>query len=836
MLSIFPLTAGAQRVDRADQLYREYLAQIHSNDQSAAYTSLWESYQAYLSILKHSRRGDETYRLAKDGLLRVHPQLENAAAYFNNRGMQAKALQCAQAFIDLPQSEDFKGETFSKSRNYPMMVYFAASGTYNNAASNEDYRRAIRYFRTYLQTDDEKYRQDIYRFMGEAFLKLNEYEAAMDTFKEGSARYSSYLPLLKSAINACIDNQDNENLQRFLTLALRLQPQDETLLNIQGLLYEQSFDFERALEVYNRLRRIKPNSLPVARHIALNYYNLGVLNYNKAATERSEALANRYSNDAKDYFYAAVDAIRDVLNSDPNSLKYSQALATAYSCLGDSKNLDNANATVFALGGQAIEPNSIPSLMNDVYPEAKATPSTPEYASTSDTPVLFSTFAKEYVESRINQWQEKDPYETISEYHSRVNVKTRDEKIQTLKKEAEQKYIQKYTRGARFDNMVLRPYDAEHNVFLIESQYGELVVPVPRENNEARIFETTWTNMRFRDPSFYISDDKLLLSDLTFVTPMGKTYTFKADRNLNYVETYVDVNFNPIDDNIYASGGNGGGTINRQKIRTSVGNSDVDMNIPKSSKVNDRTFAVIIANEEYARVPEVPMALNDGTVFGQYCMQTLGLPKNNVFFYKNATFGDINLAVKDIQEVASAYDGDINVILYYAGHGIPNEATKDAFLLPVDADGKQTEVCYSLDRLYKELGKMNARSVLVFLDACFSGAVRSSGNEMLSQTARGVALPPRMGEPQGRMVVFSAASKDETALPYLDHSHGLFTYFLLKKLQETEGEVRLGELADYLKENVRRQSVVVNRKPQTPSINPSYQLKDSWRTMKIIEK
>ena len=90
-----------------------------------------------------------------------------------------------------------------------------------------------------------------------------------------------------------------------------------------------------------------------------------------------------------------------------------------------------------------------------------------------------------------------------------------------------------------------------------------------------------------------------------------------------------------------------------------------------------------------------------------------------------------------------------------------------------------------------------------------------------------------MCEPQGNMVVFSAASKDETALPYQDQSHGLFTYYLLKKLQETGGDVTLGELAEYLRDNVRRQSVVVNRKSQTPSVNPSYLLKDSWQTIKV---
>lgn len=46
----------------------------------------------------------------------------------------------------------------------------------------------------------------------------------------------------------------------------------------------------------------------------------------------------------------------------------------------------------------------------------------------------------------------------------------------------------------------------------------------------------------------------------------------------------------------------------------------------------------------------------------------------------------------------------------------------------------------------------------------------------------------------------------------------LFTYYLLKKLQETKGDVTLGELGDYIKTKVEQQSIVVNGKLQSPSM------------------
>ena len=167
---------------------------------------------------------------------------------------------------------------------------------------------------------------------------------------------------------------------------------------------------------------------------------------------------------------------------------------------------------------------------------------------------------------------------------------------------------------------------------------------------------------------------------------------------------------------------------------------------------------------------------------------------------------------------------------YYAGHGIPNEQTKDAYLLPTDADGLQTEGCYSLNRLYAELGSTGAKQIVVFLDACFSGSKRGEG--MLAM-ARGIGVKPKREDPNGNMVVFTAASGEETAYPYSVKGHGLFTYYLLKKLQETQGDVTLGELGSYVSENVRQQSAVINRKPQTPTFTPSSALAESWQDLKL---
>ena len=100
-------------------------------------------------------------------------------------------------------------------------------------------------------------------------------------------------------------------------------------------------------------------------------------------------------------------------------------------------------------------------------------------------------------------------------------------------------------------------------------------------------------------------------------------------------------------------------------------------------------------------------------------------------------------------------------------------------------------------------------------------------------TARGVAIKSKSETPQDNMVVVSAAQGDETAFPYHKKKHGMFTYFLLKKLRETKGQCTLGELATYIQKNVKQQAVVINRKPQTPTVLPSQTMKNDWRTIKL---
>ena len=257
---------------------------------------------------------------------------------------------------------------------------------------------------------------------------------------------------------------------------------------------------------------------------------------------------------------------------------------------------------------------------------------------------------------------------------------------------------------------------------------------------------------------------------------------------------------------------------------------DVDMKVPITKVINRNTFAVIIGNETYSDEATVPYAENDAKVFKEYCRQTLGVNDKHIRYIANAGYNDIRKAINWLKQGLEAYGGDGSAIFYYAGHGIPDEAQKTAYLLPVDGIGSDVESAYSLERLYQTLGEMPAKSITVFLDACFSGAKRDGG---MMASARGVAIKTKAEEPKGKMVVFTAAQGDETAYPYKSQQHGMFTYYLLRKLQETKGDVTLGELADYITREVKRQSFDENSRSQTPTVNASASISSIWRNLKL---
>ena len=294
--------------------------------------------------------------------------------------------------------------------------------------------------------------------------------------------------------------------------------------------------------------------------------------------------------------------------------------------------------------------------------------------------------------------------------------------------------------------------------------------------------------------------------------------------NMNKQETVVQEKI------VYVPTGGGTPAYNFMK------NSDVDVNIPTTPNKNSNRYALIIGNEDYSSHQvdlssevNVDFARNDASAFKEYAINVLGIPAENIIFQLDATTGQMNQSISKANLVIKNTRGEAEFFVYYAGHGLPDEQTKEAYIMPVDVSGKNASEGIALKTLYEKLTEYPSKNATVFIDACFSGGARNQG--LLA--ARGVKINPKESPVGGNLIVFSASSGEQSSLPYKQKEHGLFTYFLLKKLQESAGQITYDELTGYVIDNVSLKSILINDKEQNPKVSISSGSQEIWKQQKL---
>ena len=143
--------------------------------------------------------------------------------------------------------------------------------------------------------------------------------------------------------------------------------------------------------------------------------------------------------------------------------------------------------------------------------------------------------------------------------------------------------------------------------------------------------------------------------------------------------------------------------------------------------------------------------------------------------------------------------------MFYSGHGVPGLQDRRGYLLPVDADPNLVELNgYPVDTLYANLNKIPAKSITVYLDACFSG---DSPKGMIVRATSGISVEAVAPKKVGKLVVLTAAQGDQFASWDEDAKLGLFTRHLLEALKGAadgedfgngDGKVTVAEAEKYL--------------------------------------
>ena len=228
--------------------------------------------------------------------------------------------------------------------------------------------------------------------------------------------------------------------------------------------------------------------------------------------------------------------------------------------------------------------------------------------------------------------------------------------------------------------------------------------------------------------------------------------------------------------------------------------SDVD-ELPAPRAESKRRHAVLIGVERYREnLPRADFAAGDARLAAEYFKRVLGVPEQNIALLidERATKSDFEKYFE--RWLPNRVEAGDEVFVYFSGHGSPNPAKGDAYLVPYDGDPTYIDQTgYPLKRMYEQLAKLPAKSVLVAMDSCFSGA---GGRSVLAKGARPLVSVAVVDALPARITVLAASAGDQISNSYQEKGHGLFTYFLLKGLRQ-KGEDMRG-VFDYLKPEVSR--------------------------------
>ena len=443
-------------------------------------------------------------------------------------------------------------------------------------------------------------------------------------------------------------------------------------------------------------------------------------------------------------------------------------------------------------------------------------------------------YIQNYVEEGINNWQIKGEFEKTLDFKQRVTNESRKKKIIEFEQTSIKNLKIEYINGINWKQLQLEQYDADNETYLIKSKlFGDLVIPVDIET--APQLKDNWENISVNNPKIYLSSEGFKLSSFEVLNPMNNNkYIYDSKLSIEYNDTNINYNFDDINLNLNTENNIANSRLTNKTI--DIGKSDIDINIPLSSIKNYYVYALVIGNEDYksfqpglSNESNVDFAVDDAKSFIKYLNQTIGVPEKNIISLFNATGSQMKQAIEKIRLLSEVGQGKREIVFYYSGHGLPGNNNFEPYLIPVDVNGTNPEFGIKLDDVYQKLTEFPNKKVTVFLDACFSGGARNKPLVAM----RNIKVEPKQGFLDGNIVVFASSSGNQSSGMFLEKQHGLFTYYLLMKIQETKGNITYKELSDYLIEVVQTESLLVNDYKQTPTVRIGIKAIDDWENWKI---
>jgi uncharacterized caspase-like protein len=239
-------------------------------------------------------------------------------------------------------------------------------------------------------------------------------------------------------------------------------------------------------------------------------------------------------------------------------------------------------------------------------------------------------------------------------------------------------------------------------------------------------------------------------------------------------------------------------------------------------------WAVVIGvgRHESEGIPRLRYAVPDAEAISETLVTSAGFKKEHVLVLtdrteRKPTLRNIKWALGTF--LARSAKKEDTVLIFFAGHGAPEVDQRGVerdglakYLVPSDADPDDLfSTALPMDDLQAIFGRIESDRVVVFLDACYSGA--AGGRTFSSKRTRAGQVDElfleRLTRSKGRAII-TASRPAEVSIELPELGHGIFTYYLLQGLRgaadlNRDGIVSLQELYEYIEQQVSQKSRAV---------------------------
>ncbi len=173
-----------------------------------------------------------------------------------------------------------------------------------------------------------------------------------------------------------------------------------------------------------------------------------------------------------------------------------------------------------------------------------------------------------------------------------------------------------------------------------------------------------------------------------------------------------------------------------------------------------------------------------------------------------------------LQYVAKNIGNNDSLFFFYSSHGAGDNSGTTYFITFDTVYDELTTTGLPMQELKNNIEKITCRNIVMMIDTCHSGGVKSLGR----QDEKALAKLVRSANKQTRVAILTSSRTHESSIESKRWQHGAFTYFMLDGLSGTadnfprDGRVSVTELFDYVMVAVPR----ATDRAQHPSAKFSY--------------